>query len=77
MKKLTFGILLITALVSCKKDYNCSCDYYLEDEYQVTNETKITATKYKAKKECKDMNSDVNLVFGGSSYHTETRCSLK
>jgi hypothetical protein len=77
MKKMTFGIVLITALASCKKDYNCSCDYYADEEYQMTNETKITATKHKAKKECKDMNSDVNLVFGGTSYHTEARCSLK
>lgn len=77
MKKLTLGIILITAFASCKKDYNCSCDYYANEQYQVTNETKITATKFKAKKECKDMNSDVNLVFGGTNYHTESRCSLK
>lgn len=77
MKKLTFGIILVTALVSCKKDYNCSCDYYADGEYQITNDTKITATRYKAKKECKKMNSDVNFVFGGTSYHTEARCSLK
>ena len=77
MKKLTFGIVLVTTLISCKKDYNCSCDYYADEEYLVTNETKITATRYKARKECKDMNSDLNVVFNGTSYHTETRCSLK
>lgn len=77
MKKMTFGIVLITALASCKKDYNCSCDYYVDGEYQVTNDTKINATKYKAKKECKEMNSDLTFGFGGSSYYAETRCSLK
>ena len=77
MKKLIFGIVLITALVSCKKNYNCSCDYYANEVYQFTNETGINATKFKAKKKCKDMNSDVNFVFNGTNYHTESRCSLK
>ncbi|WP_343635322.1 hypothetical protein [Fluviicola sp.] len=77
MKTAIFGIILITTLGACKKDYNCSCDYYAEGEYQMSDETKITATKFKAKKECKDLNSDVSLSFGGNMYHAERKCSLK
>lgn len=77
MKTLIFGILLLTTLGACKKDYNCSCDYYAEEAYQTTEVTKITATKYKAKKECKEMNNDVSLSYGGNVYHAERKCSLK
>lgn len=77
MKKASLGILLIVILASCKKEYVCSCDYYTNDSYNTSNTTIFNETKPKAKAKCEDLNDEGTLVFGGMTFHNETRCSLK
>lgn len=77
MKKLSIGILFIAVLVSCKKKYDCSCDYYSNGSLQTTQVTTFNETKPKAKAKCEDLNDEGTLVFGGMTFNNETRCSLK
>jgi hypothetical protein len=51
MKKLSVGILFLTVLVSCKKNYDCSCDYYSNGAKQTTNVTQFNETRAKAKRD--------------------------
>ncbi len=77
MKKLSFGILFIAILGSCKKDHDCYCEYYSNGALQTTNITTFNETKMKAKKRCKDLNSEGGFAWGGMSIQNETRCTLK
>ena len=77
MKKLSVGILLVVGLASCKKEYDCSCEYYMNGSLQTTNVTKFNETKSKAKAKCEDLNSEGSFVFGGNVVQNETRCELK
>ncbi|WP_430405573.1 hypothetical protein [Fluviicola sp.] len=76
MKKVFFGCLFVTVLISCKKNHDCSCDYYTNGEKQTTNITPYKETKAKAKKKCEDMNSEGSFSFGGTTVQNETRCTL-
>lgn len=77
MKKLSFGIVLMTILVSCKKEYNCYCEYYSNGSVVTSGNTVFNETKREAKKKCKDLNSEGGFVMGGMAFNNETRCSLK
>lgn len=76
MKKIVFGFLFVTVLVSCKKNHDCSCDYYSNGEKQTTHVTPFKETKVTAKKKCEDLNSEGSLTYGGMTFHNETRCTL-
>jgi|GEM_PF-6026820 len=76
MKKLFFGFLFVTVLVSCKKNHDCSCDYYVNGSLQTTNVTKYNESKLKAKKKCEDLNSEGSFAYGGMSVQSETKCTL-
>jgi hypothetical protein len=76
MKKVFFGFLFITVLVSCKKNHDCSCDYYTNGSKQTTNVTTYKETKVTAKKKCENLNGEGSIAFGGMSVHNETRCTL-
>lgn len=77
MKKLTLGLLFITILASCKKNYECACDYYANGSYQTSDVTIFKDTKAKAKSNCNELNNSGNFVSGGMSIQTETKCTLK
>jgi hypothetical protein len=79
MKKASLGILFIAilSLSSCKKNYVCYCEYYTNGTMTTTGTTPFNETKRVAKKKCKDLNDEGNIVFGGMNFHNETRCSLQ
>ena len=76
MKKVFFGFLFVTVLVSCKKNHDCSCDYYTNGSKQTTNVTTYNETKLTAKKKCKDLNSEGSFIIGGMTVQNETKCTL-
>ncbi len=76
MKKLSVGVLLIVILSSCKKDYECYCEYYTNGSLQTTNTYTFKETKAKAKKKCDEMNSEGSFVWGGMTAQNETKCTL-
>jgi hypothetical protein len=77
MKKACLGILLIVILSACKKNYVCSCDYYTNGSMNTSATTTFNESKRVAKKKCEDLNDEGTIVFGGMTFHNETRCSLK
>ena len=76
MKKAFLGILFIVILSSCKKNYVCSCEYYTNDSFTSSGTTTFNESKRVAKKKCEDLSDEGYLVFGGMTFHNETRCSL-
>ncbi len=77
MKKLTLGLLFIIVLASCKKNYECACDYYMNGSLQTSDVRTFKNTKAKAESSCNGLNNSGNFVSGGMNIETETKCTLK
>lgn len=76
MKKTVFGFLFVTALASCAKNHDCSCEYYTNGSLQTTNVTPYNESKAKARKKCEDLNSEGSFSYAGMTVHNETKCTL-
>lgn len=74
MKKLALGVaaLSMLALVSCKKDYTCTCTASVSGVTTGTTETTINDTKKNAEEACNESNG--TSTAGG--FTTTTSCVL-
>jgi hypothetical protein len=77
MKKVMLAIILIGGLVSCSKEYTCTCEYYTNGTLNNTDNNKIAeGSKDKSAAKCDEMDSDYTTQVGGTTVHTETKCTL-
>jgi hypothetical protein len=75
---IAIGVILVGGLVSCSKEYTCTCEYYSNGTLMNTDNTKIAeGDKDKSSAKCDEMDDDYTTTVGGNTVHTETKCSLQ
>ncbi len=75
---IAMGMILVGGLVSCSKEYTCTCEYYSNGTLTNTDNTKIAeGDKDKSSEKCDEMDADYTTAVGGTTVHTETKCSLQ
>jgi hypothetical protein len=78
MKKVMLALILAGGLVSCSKEYTCTCEYYTNGNLENTDNTKIAeGDKDKSAQKCDEMDSDYTTQVGGNTVHTQTKCTLQ
>ena len=78
MKKVMIAIALVGGLVSCSKSYTCTCEYYTDDTLMNTDNTKISeGSKDESAAKCDEMDNHYTTEVGGTTVHTETKCTLQ
>ena len=75
---IAIGIILVGGLVSCSKDYTCTCEYYTDGVLMNTDNTKISeGSKDESSAKCDEMDDHYTTEVGGVTTHTETKCTLQ
>jgi len=78
MKKMMLAAILVGGLVSCSKEYTCTCEYYTNGNLDNTDNTKIAeGNRDKSAAKCDEMDNDYTTTVGGTTFHTETKCTLQ
>ena len=75
---IAMGMILVGGLVSCSKEYTCTCEYYTDGTLMNTDNTKIAeGDKAESAAKCDEMDQHYTTTVGGNTVHTETKCSLQ
>ncbi|MNX91717.1 hypothetical protein D3C86_1238220 [compost metagenome] len=77
MKKGFVALLLLGGLVSCSKEYTCTCDYYTDGILQNSDNVKISEdNKNWAADKCTAMSDEYTTNVNGTPTHYKTECAL-
>jgi hypothetical protein len=77
MKKGLFALVLLGGLVSCSKEYTCTCDYYTDGILENSDNVKISEdNKKSADDKCTEMSDEYTTNVNGTSTNYKIECSL-
>lgn len=77
MKKGLFALMLLVGLVSCSKEYTCTCDYYTDGILENSDNVKISEDNKKdADEKCNAMSNQYSTNVDGTTTDYKIECSL-